>query len=251
MSKKYKIRWRQSDAEQLARTVKNYNAKISRILKKDPTAISYLPEKMTMKEARERIETRADFNRLNNSLKRFSKRGAEKAVSSSRGAKATKWEVHEFNLKQSIVNRKRKKEREAIEAKEVKIAGKGTGQTRAQMGSIKENELKDSRKNFFNQSQKEWELARKNMDKLLNSAETKKKREKMRENYIKGLREGGFLDEHPEIEDYIRGVSVEQFYETVQTDDTATFYFYKDPIEWEARMKVIEVTWKTLYENSK
>lgn len=249
MSKKSKIRWRKSDTEKLARTVKNFNAKISRILKKDPSAISYLPEKMSMTKAREMIETRADFNREVNSLTRFSRRGAEQVVSSTRGAKATKWEVHEFNRKQSIVNRQREKERKKIEEKEVKIGGKGTGQTRARMGTIKENELKKSRKNFYNQSQKEWELARKNMDKMLNSTENQRKREQMRENYIKGLREGGFLDEHPEIEKYIRGIDVDKFYETVQTDDTATFYFYKDPIAWSTRLDYIIDTWKTAFES--
>lgn len=248
MSKQYKIRWRESDTQQLKRTVKNFNAKINRILKKNPEAISYLPQKITIKEAREMIETRADLNRLTHSLQRFSKRGAEKAVSSSRGAKATEWEVKEFNRKQATVNRKRKKELDKITAQEVKIGGKTTGQTRARMGSIKENDLHQMKKNFKNMTQKEWDLAMRSIDAQLNTTEQRKKRETMRENYIKGLREGGFLDEHPELETYIRGVDLDTFYETVQTDETATFTFYKDPIEWQTRLDYIEATWQRAYE---
>lgn len=249
MSKQYKIRWRESDTQQLAKVVKNFNAKINRILKKNPDASSYLPQKLSMKEARKMIETRADFNRLTHSLQRFSKRGAEKAVSSSRGAKATEWEVKEFNRKQAIVNRKRKKEKEKVVAQEVKIGGKGTGQTRARMGSIKENDLHQMRKNFKNMSQKEWDLAMRNIDAQLNTTEQHEKRKRMRENYIKGLREGGFLDENPEIEEYIRNVDIDTFYDTVQTDETATFYFYKDPIAWQTRLDYIYDTWKTASES--
>lgn len=250
MARNSKIRWRESDVQELQRIINNYNNKLYRLKKNHPEMIDFLPQRMTKKEAIASIETRAEFKRLTSSLQRFSKRGAEAPVTSSRGAKATQWEVEEFKHKQRIENARRTRERKAIEEKEVKIAGKGQGRTRAEMGSIKENELKPSRKKFDNMSQKEWELASKNMDRLLNYTEREKKKLQMRENYLKGLTENGFLDDKPELEKYIRGVSIETFYETVQTDETATFFFYKDPIAYKARLDTLIDTWKTAFEGA-
>lgn len=250
MARKSKIRWRESDAQELQRIINNYNSKLYRLKKNHPEMVDFLPQRMTKKEAIASIETRADFNRTINSLKRFSKRGAEAPVTSSRGAKATKWAVEEFQIKQRIDNARRSREREKIEAKEVKIAGKGQGKTRAEMGSIKENSLKPSKKKFTNMSHKEWQLASQNIDRMLNYTEREKKKIEMRENYLKGLTENGFLDDNPELEKYIRGVDIDTFYETVQTDETATFFFYKDPIAWTARKDALMDTWKTAFEGA-
>lgn len=250
MGRRSKIRWRESDTQELQRIINNYNNKLYRLKKAHPEMADFLPQRMTKKEAIASIETRADFNRLTKSLQRFSKRGAEKPVTSSRGAKATQWEIDEFKIKQRVENARRAREREKIESKEVKIAGKRQGKTRAEMGSIKENALKPSKKNFNNMSQKEWDLASKNIDKMLNATEREKKKLEMRENYIKGLTQNGFLDENPELEKFIRGMDIDTFYETVQTDETATFFFYKDPIAWNARRDALIDTWKTAFEGA-
>ena len=71
MSRKYKIRWQESDTQELARAVKNFNAKISRIEKKHPELKNALPEKMKVGELKNLINTRQDLKREINSLKRF------------------------------------------------------------------------------------------------------------------------------------------------------------------------------------
>lgn len=241
MPKKSRIRWRESDTRELQRTVKNYNAKINRLIKKNPEMSDFLPEKVTMKDARKSIETRADFNRLTKSLQRFSKKGAEKPVSSKRGAKATQWEVDEFKKKQQIENARRTRERKKLEQQEVKSRGKTTGVTRAEMGSIKENSLKPSKKRFDNLSQKEWELAKKNIDNMLNANFRDEKRQKMKDNYIKGLIEAGFPDE---VIDLVRGMDLDKFLETVETDQEATFDFIYDPLELQVKSEALKEVWR-------
>lgn len=243
-----KIRWRDSDSAELQRVIKNFNAKLNRLKKKSPEIAEYLPERLKKSDVIDSIGTRADFNRVLNSYKRFSKRGAEAPVKSSRGAKATEWEVSEFKHKQRIENARRTRERKKLNEQEVKRGGKGTGVKRAEMGRLKDNALKPSKKKFENLSQKEWELASKNIDRMLNASYRGKRLEEMRENYIKGLTEQGFLDDSPEIEEYIRGVDPQTFYDTVQTDEEATFIFYKSPLEYEARREEIIETWRTAYE---
>lgn len=243
-----KIRWRESDTAELQRVINNFNAKLYRLKKNNPDLSEYLPDRVKKTEVIKSIESRADFNRITNSLKRFSKRGSEAPVKSTRGAKATKWEVGEFKKKQQIENARRTRERKKLGEQEVKIAGKGTGVKRAEMGTVKENALKPSRKNFDNMSQKEWDLATTNIDKMLDASHRQDRLMKMRENYLKGLTEQGFLDDSPELEQYIRGIELQKFHDTVQTDETGTFMFYKDPIAYEARRESLLNTWRTAFE---
>ena len=244
MSKKRQIRWRESDYREVERLVKNFNAKISYQLKKNPEAAAYLPEKIKKADIVAAVETRGDFTRITNSLKRFSQRGAEQEVKSSRGATATKWAVDEFKRKQKLVNKQRAKKLKEIEKEPVKIGGQSTGVTRAEMGSIKENSLKPSNKNFKNLSQKEWELASKSIDNALNAAARNERAEQMRENYIKGLKDAGFLGANPDLEKVIRSVDADTFVKTATTDDTASFMFYKDPAAWDVRLGYITASWE-------
>ena len=80
MSRKYNIRWREADEKELQRVVKNYNAKLSRLAKKNPEMKNALPDRVSAAQLRDMIETRQDLNRELNSLRRFSQKGAEELV---------------------------------------------------------------------------------------------------------------------------------------------------------------------------
>lgn len=73
------IRWRKADNENLTRAVRNYNAKIARMAKKDPGA--ELPPRISIKDIRADIQTRSDFNDVLRSLRAFSSRGGESSIS--------------------------------------------------------------------------------------------------------------------------------------------------------------------------
>lgn len=77
MPRKYNIRWRETDEDQLRKAVKNYNAKISRLEKADPLGRGLLPRKASMETMRAKIETRQDYNRELRKLQSFSQRGGE------------------------------------------------------------------------------------------------------------------------------------------------------------------------------
>lgn len=70
-----KIRWTKDDKKELQNAIRNFNSKISRLEKLDREL--YLPEKINYKEVSKDIATRRELNRYINSLRRFSKRGAE------------------------------------------------------------------------------------------------------------------------------------------------------------------------------
>ena len=203
----------------------------------------YLPERVKKSDAIKSIETRADFNRLTHSLQRFSKRGAEKPVSSSRGAKSTQWEVNEFKHKQRIENARRTRERKKLEQQEVLSRGKSTGVKRAEMGTIKENSLQPSKKKFDNLSQKEWELAKRNIDRQLNASYRDEKKLRMKENYIKGLITAGYPDSLIEL---VKNTDIDKFVETVVNDTEASFDFIYDPLELKAKSEALTEVWNNV-----
>lgn len=239
--KQYKIRWRDSDRAELQRTINNFNAKLRRLEKSRPDLAEYLPKKVRKKDIEKEIHTRTDFNRQAKSLQRFSVRGAEEPTKAVRGAKATKWEVSEAKKKARIINREREKTRNALLEREVTSRGKGTGSTRAQMGTLKENDLKPIKVNFNIKSQKEWDLMKANIDAQLDEAWKSFKKSNMKLNYIKGLEDAGFSQD---IVALVHQMDVDEFIATVETDAEASFDFIYDPIEHTLKSDALREVWE-------
>lgn len=189
----------------------------------------------------ESIDSITDLRRVSQSLGRFTKPGVENVVLSSRGAKATQWAVDEFYRNQEDVNKKRAIERKNLEQKEVKIAGKGQGQTRSRMGSIKDNELKPSRKNFDNMSMGDWQKAKELMERRMRSSYTDEQRKLMQINYMRGMLHEGYDEE---LIKYISTIPTDKFFEITQTDETATIDFIYDPLALRVREDTLWELWE-------
>ena len=89
-----KIRWQQKDYLSLGRAVANFNKKINELQKQEKKL--YLPELKNYKDIKENIQTRQELNRVINSLKRFTKEGAEDLYVTKAGEQITKWERQEL-----------------------------------------------------------------------------------------------------------------------------------------------------------
>ena len=248
------IRWRKSDTQKLQRLVKNFNAKLTRLAKKDPDNAKYLPERLSMKKIRSEITTRKDFNEAVSDFSLFTKRGQEEMLHSESkrtGLQITKWEYNYYNKRREKAEKIKREIYEELGDKEVLQAGKATGNKRKEMGKIRENELKPSKADFLNKTSKEWELAKRAIDKMLNADARLERQLTMRENYLKGLRESGILDAMPELEEIINELDPKTFYETTQIDETATFDFYKDPQAFQTLVENISNSWYTAYAKQK
>jgi hypothetical protein len=114
VAKKPNIKWRASDGKALERYVRNYNAKVKRLVKKDPSNAQYYPETLKLKDVKSKIKTRQDFNRETAKIKRFSQKGVEKIKETPTGLKATAYELKEASIMQRIVNTRRKREIERL-----------------------------------------------------------------------------------------------------------------------------------------
>lgn len=93
MAKQYNIKWKQGDYIKLGKAVAEFNRKISKIQTEENKM--YLPALEKYEWQKENIKTRQEFNRVINSLKRFSQEGAEELVETGSGELITKWENKE------------------------------------------------------------------------------------------------------------------------------------------------------------
>lgn len=98
-----KIRWKKGDFITLGKAAKNFNKKIDRIITEENKL--YIPEKVKYTELKQIIKTRAEFNNLVKSLKRFQRENAEDLFTFPSGQKITKWQKNEIDIQMRIITR--------------------------------------------------------------------------------------------------------------------------------------------------
>ena len=228
MPKQYNIRWGRSDYSRLSHLVRKVNKKVFEIEVKRPDIAGYQPNMLDYQDVKKDIKTRQDLNNFLNKYSRYLREGVEEVRASDRGAKATEWEVGEFQIAQRAENIRRANVRKKLGEMDVTIGGKSTGVKRKEMGSIKENASAPSKKKFKNMSQKEWEKAFNFMEAKMRSSYDEERKKKMIENYVRGLISEGYDNE---LQQLMNKVPLDKFLEVVDTDEVATFSFIYDPIE--------------------
>lgn len=144
MSKRYNIRWSESDNKELSRLVRNFNAKVKRLESKYAGSDVIIPERVTVKEMRELIDTRRDLQRELKSLQKFTQRGSEEIITipnTDNNIELTKWQKEEMTKRAGIINRKRTLRRKKLEEQELSHGGKSLGYTRGDIGMGKADEV--------------------------------------------------------------------------------------------------------------
>ena len=235
MSKHHKIRWTQSDNDDLARALRNFNAKITRISKKNPEIKNYLPEKVRLKGytnekgvyipgLKDLINTRQDLHREINALRRFSKRGSEEIVvipDTDYNVKTTKWQKTEMNRRKAIINRRRKKRYEEMQEIELKSGGESLGYTKGQFGMGKTIEIDLRPINAFTRRMNQKDLIWKWRSMMAESQSDyfTKKDYQARENYLQGIYENYNPEDLKDVIDHIKNMDIKEFLNTMQSED--------------------------------
>lgn len=222
MSKSNSISWRKQDTKKLANVVRTFNAKITRTLKKNPELAQFLPERLTTSEIKERINTRADFNRELKSYQRFMKKGAEMPLLSEQGIMTTAWEKREIGLKVAQINRARTLERKRADVS----TEKGT------MGSIEGNMLIPKAYNFDKIKKSDWEHYKQSVFKQAKSTYFDEKYIKYRENYIVAI-QNVFGSMGDDIIEKVLKIDPKTFTKMYYDDPVLQIDFIYDPHELE------------------
>ena len=257
MAKYYKIRWKSEDLKELKRVVSNFNAKITRLAKKNPSIKNLLPEKVTANELKELIATRSDLKRELNALKRFSKRGAEEIVLAPNNeyTKTTKWQISELNRRAAIINRRRRLRAEELGKLPAKSRGEELGYTVGQareyigMGNIRDLQLMPVKSFIRNMTPKEIKLRYKSFASQTKSDYFTEQDYLLKENYIKGLLENYAPEDIQVVVDVIEKMDIKDFMD-IFYEEGATFEFASPNgnsdlkrYEYEGYVESLKSTW--------
>ena len=185
---------------------RNFNDKLRRLVKANPENKNILPQfynentdqfesRITVDTLKGLIQTRQDFNRQLNMLKRFSKRGAERIVEAPEneyGTKTTLWQRQETARMVGLVNRRRQERLDRLNLVEMANSEGKLGYTLGQMfgmGLASVNKLKPTK--AFTKSQSQTDLKyklRSLMDESRKNYYTDRD-QLLKDNYIKALTE--------------------------------------------------------------
>ena len=248
MSRKYNIRWRETDEQELKRVVKNYNAKLSRLAKKDPDIKNALPEKVSAAQLRDMIETRQDLNRELNALRRFSQKGAEELVEvpdNDYNLKITKWQKEEINRRVGVINRTRQRRLEKLQETEAQQGGKGLGYSAAPMlgkaAKLSLNPIKGFTK-YMNRADLKKRYAQ--LLKESQSGYWDSRDEILRENYIKALYDNFNVNDIEGIVEVIRNMDFREFRSKLDADQGKFETLYpNDNDEYIAALEELRSIW--------
>ena len=215
------IRYDKKLENEITKTVRNFNAKISRLEKNER---ELLPDKVS-KQAIKQINDRADLKRKLQELQRFGKRGAEDIITTKGGVRITQYALN--NLKQQTKRVKQNITREItrLKTEKPKVFGKEQDITFAQMGddyyltTLKRKEKLN--KSFLELSQEEFE----NYENLVNrlSQNEAYMNYVFKENYLKMLTDLGYYYKYSKkkmkvIKDKLMALDKSDFLELFRSD---------------------------------
>jgi hypothetical protein len=231
LSKQYRIRWTKSDNQELARVVRNYNAKVKRLAQNpsrlrnetidelnitNETIKNALPELTSVKQLKSLINTRQDLKRELNTLKRFSEKGAEELTlvpDTKYNVIVTKWQRKEMGIRTSVINRRRKSRLEKLQATKMKSRGQDLGYTLDQigMGRIEEVSLKPF--NAFTPSMRQMDVRYK-WKHIMHESQSDyfdKQDYAVKENFLKGLRWNFDYNDTKDLIEHIEKMPIDEF----------------------------------------
>lgn len=249
MSRRSRIRWNQNDEKELARLVKNYNAKINRLIKKDPTMKDFVPDRVKKRDIKSNIVTRSDLKREMNSLKRFLKRGAEEIVYNNLEGDdrfgITKYEKREIEIKVATINRLKTMRRKEIEEMETTSRGEKVGYKNKEMGRMEKLQMLQPKVfNFKTKKKRDFEHFKKgleNADVYINMKDVI-----LKDNYIDSLYEHLGNNKYTDmIAEKINSMPIDSFISKYYSDKEAVIEFIYDPLQASAKLEtLINDVWK-------
>lgn len=228
MSKQYNIKWREQDEKELRRVVRNFNDKLRRLVKENPENKNILPQfynekteefesRITVDTLKSLIQTRADYNRELNILKRFSKRGAETIIDAPNnvyGSRTTRWQKNETMRMVGIVNRKRQERLDKLNMVEMMNSQGKLGYTVGEMfgmGLASKNKLKPTKGFLVSQSQAD---IKQKFRALMTESATNyymNRDEILKDNYIRTLAENYKATDIADVVAKIKGMDPDAF----------------------------------------
>lgn len=226
-TKKRKPKITEDEETRLKKTVKNYNAKITRMEKQGlPT-----PDKISYKEIIQKFETGRNVNDTLQFMQAFNERGGYEVVKLENGIEITRAELNKIRKQLEIVNQRRAEQRQKI--------GEPEPGNLAQMGRMRDVNLMPKR-DITEISREHLKRYITTLDKQTEPDYYLRKNIQYRDNYISMLRRN--FGDDPRTEDaikYIMSLDLDDFITASLGSDYLFILFYRDPIERDAQKEIV------------
>lgn len=230
MSKQSNIKWKPSDDVKLRKTVKNFNARRNRLLKKvqkynethsKKIPESAVPERASVAAIRDLVATRADLNRELASLERFNAQTAEIVTipNTQYNVQTTKWQKREMSIRAGVITKRRKKRAEELEKMQMTSGGEDLDYTRGDfgMGQADKASLKPIKSFYRTIGQQSVNKRFEHFIKESQSDYYDRKTEQLRENYVESLQHT-FGDSANDLISEIESMPFDQFYKVFKAE---------------------------------
>lgn len=228
-SKQNNIKWRKSDNIKLVNAVRQFNGKLTRIIKNNPEINPFLPDRININQLRNNLKSgnRKEFNRELNRIRRFVSNKNSTDLIKAGDTYTTKWKLKNVRDDLQIINAKRKQRLKKFEPS----AEKGN------FATIKQLNLKP--KKLENLESVNWKKFVESVEKQVASTYEMEMWEKHKANYIRVMN----WDLFPFNEDIVpilERIPIEQWADLFEADDPdLTFDFEYGPEEVETKAQVI------------
>lgn len=229
MQKRHNIKWRDTDEKELAKAVRKFNAKRTRLLKQVPELEEFLPPKASTKDIRKSVQTRRDLKNELNSLERFMRKGAEKPIVTKEGIKTTAYEKKEIAIKVRTINQRR--------AAELKKAAPST--EKGTMGTIRENNLKPKKYDIDKIKKSDWKKFVESVEKQSRDSYATDRYDRYKDNFIKGL-ENAFGEKGSELIEIAKQIDGETLTQMYYDDPILQIDFIYDPLEMQVKIDAMK-----------
>lgn len=238
MAKRYNIRWRDSDYENIRREVRNAKARANYIKKHNPELAGAMPELPSVDEIVSAVKTRDDLKRELKSLSKFRGAAAREIVvvpNTEYDLKITKWQYDDMLRREKPINERRAEMREQIQNVEMKSRNQPLGYTRGDIGLSSADDTSTKPMNIFTRHMNKRDLNKKH--KTLRKESSKlhwdSKQKHLKDSLIDGIKANynGYVSEEElnSLVSHIEGLSFEDYYETLMTDTDAREFVSPPP----------------------
>lgn len=228
MSRQSNIKWRIQDERELAQVARDFNSKVSGLIRNNPDMKSVLPKfynpltqqlesEVAVTTLKSVISSRSDYKRVISMLKGFMKEGAEEIVDApdnDYGTKTTKWHIEVMNRLANSSNRRKKERFDKLKDVEMKLGKEGLGYTigeRFGMGAASKLQLNPTKPFTPSQSSIDINFKLSSLLKQNKSSYYKEKDEILKENFIREMKRNYNRRDVRDVIKTIRNMDNEKF----------------------------------------
>lgn len=229
MARSSRIRWTKNDARTVVNLVRQFNAKITRVSRRNPSLAGIQPERINSQAIQEMLKqmTRRDFNRWLGRTRRYLEKGAELPYTTKQGVDTTVWQFRETTNDFRSINAKRRAELKRLNPSTI------TGT----MGAIEQLQLRPRKNTIQEVLPKDWKTFIANIERQTYSREREIKSSRYQQNYIQAIRnEMGY---QPELEDLVRQIDPMDLYDLYAANPLVQIDFVYAPEEIEEKVRLI------------